>query len=122
MTPEDVYQLVNARTQRTFMFLVILIAAVLFQIGAKIVIWRKVIALLKEVKLLVRMAETHGKISDTAVARTESLVHQAREVATHARPLKLTESHILDAIDRVPDRTVEKMKTDGSGTNLGGPK
>ncbi len=138
LTPEDVYDLVDARTARTFHMLevlvavgVILVAAVAVQIVAKVIIWRRVVRLLREVKVLVRIAEAHAGMTDTQKARIESVVEQAKEVRTAATTATRTnfatvEDHLIKevqgsaaiVIERTADRVIQKLKESSESAQL----
>ncbi len=87
--------------------LLILIVVVLLVIGGQGYIWWKVNGLLGQVKLMVRMAEMHGKITDTGISRAEVLVTQAQEVAAAVAPIAA--SRVLDAVAQVPRRTADEI-------------
>lgn len=131
MTPDDVYALVDARTGRTQMLLltvgITLSGLILLQIFAKVVIWQRVIRLLvetkalsREMKVLVRIAETHANMSDTQTARTESLVAQAKEVAEKVSPIaaRSAEAHVIEEVRQVPERTAMLLRRDSGGSGV----
>ena len=127
MTPEDVFRLVDARTERTFHMLEILVAVgvvltgvVLLQIVAKVIIWRQVIRLLREVKVLVRIAEAHAGMTDSQKARIESVVAQASEVrqAADRGALASVERHVVGAVERIPAAVVEEVRKSGGSVVL----
>ncbi len=139
LTPEDVYDLVDARTERSFHMLellvalgIVLIVVVAIQIIAKFVIWRRVgrllednESLMREVKILVRIVQQEGRITDAEKARLDSVVEQAKEVRTAATrtSFETVESHIVKevhgsaaiVIERTADRVIQKLKEKESG-------
>lgn len=124
MTPDDVYVLVDARTNRTYSMLLALLwvgialaGVIVVQIIAKIIIWRKVICLLRETKtlnyeamLLVRAAESHGKLNDQNNARSESILAQTKEVVSTIVPPQA--ERILTEVRQVPKKVVEELHGD----------
>jgi hypothetical protein len=118
VTPNEVYELVDQRTERMMFWLVIVtvmvsakLVAEMFRSAVEVMIWRRVIALLRETKILARIAQNEGRLNDRQTSRVESIVTQAQEVATKMAPSRAElEKHLTEEIRQVPEATAEKIK------------
>lgn len=86
MTAEDVYTLVSARTNRTFVTLIVLCCLVAAQIVAKVIIFGRVIGLLRQARALLARAEatydraaTEGRITDNQARRLSAPIQEIKE-------------------------------------------
>lgn len=121
MTPDEVYELVDHRTDRMLFWLVIVVVMVSAKLLAEVirgaievVIWRRVIALLRETKVLTRIAQQEGNLTERQTVRAESIVAQAQEVASKLAPTRAqTEEHIIEEVRKVPDATAKKLSESG---------
>jgi hypothetical protein len=87
------------------------LVAEMFRSAVEVMIWRRVIALLRETKILARIAQNEGRLNDRQTSRVESIVTQAQEVATKMAPSRAElEKHLTEEIRQVPEATAEKIK------------
>lgn len=114
--------LLNALLNRLDTVLVIvcvLCAFVVIQIVAKVIIFGRVIEVMKRCELLLNMAEMHAKITDSQKERTVDAVEQmhieAKRVAAVAAVVaKESVQDVKQAVEEVPKKVVEEIqKIDG---------
>lgn len=80
--------------------------AILFVVTTGLLIQARNI--LKECRLLLRIIEQHGGITDVATARAEVMAEQVKEVAGHMQSPHDDEK-ILTEVREVPDKTARQV-------------
>jgi hypothetical protein len=95
--PADVYAAVH-----TLQWLIIGLAAlIVVQIGVKIVIFSRVIALMKRVDRMMRITEMHANLTESQRERVAKTLSKASEDVKHA---------VEEVPEKAADKTVEKLK------------
>lgn len=97
----------------------ILCVLVFLQIVVKVVIFSRVIHVLSRADALLSMTEKHAELTDT---RTERLNLAVREVAGDttraASAAVVVATEVKAAVDAVPDKVVERLKSSESDTTM----
>ena len=100
--PADVY----ARVGVLQVLVIALFGMVILQIVSKVVIFRRVVELLQRSERLLKMSEAHAAVSDSQKERVE-------------RVLSSGVGEVKQVVERVPDRTVEKLRQMGTVDDSG---
>lgn len=106
MTPDDVFHLVVTKSARTHNLIVAgfvsLSSLVVLQIVFKVIIFRRVLAVLARVEKLLSMVEQHGVITDAQTKRTGDALDKI-ESETPAKVAEVVKEVVRDVIPPVVD-------------------
>jgi hypothetical protein len=113
--PADVYMLVN----RIYPLMFVLCGLIVMQIAAKVFLFGRMIRMMTKIELLLKLVEVHAHITDRQKSGVVDEIRAVREETKSAakvvaRTAADTATDVKRAIDEVPAKTVEHLKSAGS--------